>query len=180
MTTALLVLSLLVTLSCISLLIFGSRPPPSGTWDAIIVAGCRVLPDGTPSPALARRVTMAVELYDSGLAPEVVFTGGLGQHGMTEASSAARYATQLGLDIAAIQLESDSTNTRQNASYSALLIGSDARVLVVTDVAHALRCQRLFRRHFRSASAVGAPLPFKRAPLSALRELAANVLETIR
>ncbi|MBC7172504.1 MAG: hypothetical protein H5U40_08770, partial [Polyangiaceae bacterium] len=54
----------------------GARARAHGGYDAIVVAGCRVQPDGTPSRALARRVERAAELHRAGLAPKIFTTGG--------------------------------------------------------------------------------------------------------
>ena len=49
----------------------GRRAPARDRYDAIVVLGCRVRPDGTASPALARRTRHAARLYREGLAPRL-------------------------------------------------------------------------------------------------------------
>ena len=61
-----------------------------GAYDAIVVAGCRVLPDGHPSPALQNRTRQAVNLWRAGPAPTLVFTGGVGRYPPSEARAARR------------------------------------------------------------------------------------------
>src|SRR4051794_31314946 len=53
--------------------------------DAIVVLGARVLPGGIPSGALRARVEKAVELYKKGYAPKLIFSGGVGHNGPSEA-----------------------------------------------------------------------------------------------
>lgn len=140
------------------LLARGAEPPPAGPYDAIVVAGCRVLPSGEPSAALARRAALAHTLFEEGRAPRVVFTGGVGRHGPSEASVAAAHAVSLGLPPAAVMLEERSTSTRENAEYAARILGADARVLVVTDAYHVFRARRVFANVFAHAEGAGVPM----------------------
>lgn len=159
-------LGTLWTMSAIGLDQVGSREPPPGPYDAIIVAGCRVLPDGRPSVALARRVDRAIELWRAGLAPRVVFTGGLGDVGPSEASSAARYAEGRGLVAGTALLEEQSTSTWENARFAADMLertlGRDRSaigVVVVTDRYHVVRAKRVFQRHFGTVEGAGTTGP---------------------
>lgn len=157
----------------------GSRPPPSGTFDAIVVLGCRVMPSGEPSPALARRAQRAAALWREERAPIVVTTGGLGDFPPTEARAAAAIARAHGVPDAAIVLEEASTSTEENARFARALVGAD-RVLLVTDGFHAPRSARIFRRHFREVAV--APVtagPYVRTR-GALREVPLLALELTR
>jgi uncharacterized SAM-binding protein YcdF (DUF218 family) len=155
----------------------GRRSPPPGVHDAIVVAGCRVMADGLPSPALERRTRHAVDLYFQGRAPRLVFTGGRGQAPVSEGEAAARLAQALGVPSEAIVVEDRSTSTEENAAYAASLLsrsGLDAaRILVVSDSYHVFRVRRVFARHFGQVEAVGsAPAPYTRVKGS-LREVLA-------
>lgn len=153
---------------------YGRRQSGGEGYDAIIVAGCRVLPSGEPSLTLRRRTRHAVALHAEGRAPLVIFTGGVGDHAPSEASAAANHAIAQGLPEAAIVLEDRSTSTEENARFAAELIEGE-RVLVVTDAFHVYRTERVFRRHFRQVDgvgSVGATLPRLRG---ALREALAVV-----
>jgi uncharacterized SAM-binding protein YcdF (DUF218 family) len=134
------------------------RPAPLGRWDAIVVLGCRVFPDGQPSNALAQRVRMAAELYAAGRADTIVLTGGRGDAGVVEAEVAAGLAESLGVPRAAMVLETRSTSTEQNARFAAEAI-TGRRVVVVTDAYHVLRSERVFARHFDEAHVVGTVNP---------------------
>lgn len=155
----------------------GGGPAPEGSWDAIVVAGCRVDPTGQPSLALQRRARLGVQLWQEGRAPVVVFTGGLGTYAPTEARAAADYAAGLGLPAEATLLEEGSTSTEENARMAAALLRSEGRpaerVLLVTDAYHTLRAGRVFRRFFPEVRPVGSqPSPSVRAR-GALREVLA-------
>lgn len=150
----------------------GRRPPPDGRWDAIVVLGCGVGPDGRPAPALRHRVERAVALWRQGLAPVIVFTGGLGAHPPSEAEAAAAHARALGLPPSAVRLEDRSTSTEENARFTAAL-HPNARVLVVTDAYHVFRARRVFARHFPAVAAAGSVAPLPSRARGALREVAA-------
>ena len=143
------------TLCALGLDAWGKTQRPSGTYDAIVVAGCRVGPDGLPSPALEWRVRLAVALWHEGWAPRVVFTGGVGTFPPAEAVASATLARTLGLPEAATHIEDRSTSTEENARNAALTLNVQ-RVLVVTDAYHVFRARRLFDRHFEEVDAVGS------------------------
>jgi uncharacterized SAM-binding protein YcdF (DUF218 family) len=148
----------------------GRQSSPTGSYDALVVPGCAVGADGQPSPALDRRVRGAVALYDRGLAPVIVLTGGTGVHGHCEAEAAALLCRGLGVPDAVLRLERTSHSTRENAKFAAEASGG--RVLVVTDAYHVSRCRRVFREYFREADAVasmGREAPMRWQP--ALREV---------
>ena len=154
----------------------GGRPPV-GAYDLIIVAGCRVRPDGQPSLALQRRVDHALRLYAQGHAPKVMVTGGIGDFPPSEAEAAAAYALARGLPEAALLREAESTSTEENAAYAAALVKDHglpaARVLVVTDAYHTFRARRVFARHFAEAEAAGSRPAARVRVRGALREVLA-------
>ncbi|MFK7998657.1 MAG: YdcF family protein [Polyangiales bacterium] len=134
---------------------YGQRAP-AGKFDVIAVAGCRVLETGAPSVALRRRVRVAVRLWKDDIAPQIVFTGGVGDHPPSEAEAAARFAESLGVPRSAMHLESRSTSTEENARFAAEELGSNKRVVVVSSAYHVFRCERVFARHFDEVVGTGA------------------------
>lgn len=132
----------------------------AGEMDAIVVAGCRVMPGGRPSTALRRRAELAARLWHEGKAPLIVLTGGVGENPPSEASVAAEVVVNLGVPRSAIRLEDDSTSTEENARFAARILrdelGRDASVIVVSDSYHVFRCERVFGRHFASATGTGS------------------------
>lgn len=132
----------------------GAAEPPPGPFDYVVVAGAGVLPDGRPSATLAARTRRAAELWRAGAAPKVAFTGGVGDWGAAESAVAADLAAGLGVPREVMVLEARSTSTEENASELHALIG-DARVLVVTDRYHVVRCTRVFGRWFPGPAGVG-------------------------
>jgi uncharacterized SAM-binding protein YcdF (DUF218 family) len=115
---------------------------------------------------------LAVELWRAGLAPTVVFTGGVGDSPPSEARAASAHAVALGLDPGAVVLEERSTTTEENARFAAELVRAE-RVLVVTDAYHVLRCERVFGRHFREVRGVGSVNDLSPRARGAAREVVA-------
>jgi uncharacterized SAM-binding protein YcdF (DUF218 family) len=157
-------------------------PPRSGSRedgaaaDAIVVLGCRLKPDGTASPALARRVACGVALYRQGAAPFLVMSGG-GIGRVPEAEIMRRIAIAAGVPERALIVEPRSRNTFENARETARLLAARGlvSVLLVSDRVHLPRAALLFRRAGLKivGRAAAAPPALLREALPALRELAA-------
>lgn len=169
----------LAVLGSVGLLCLWGLRVPRGTWDLIAVPGAAVYPGGVPSPALRRRVELAVRLWGEGRAPVILMTGGVGRHPPAEADVAAELARALGVPDAAILREGRSTTTDENARLAREVAGPGA-VLVVTDLTHALRATLTFRRHFDRADGVGAPQPRGVLLRAGVRELGALAAYAVR
>jgi uncharacterized SAM-binding protein YcdF (DUF218 family) len=150
-----------------------TRPPPpepGRTYDAIVVLGCRVAPGGTPSYALRRRAAEAARLFHAGVARVVVTTGGVGEHGPSEAEVARGVLVELGVPAERVLLEDASTSTEENALFARRNHGG-ASVVIVTDDYHAFRARRTFERYFDEVAVSTTRTPFARG-----RALAREVL----
>lgn len=112
---------------------------------AIIVLGAAQY-DGRPSPVLAARLDHVVELYQDGVAPTVIVTGGK-QDGdrFTEAAASYRYLREAGIPETAILREEQGLNTwSQLAAATRLLRASGLRsAVLVSDDYHAYRLDRI-------------------------------------
>jgi uncharacterized SAM-binding protein YcdF (DUF218 family) len=138
---------------------YGKRSPaPADRFDAIVVLGCRVMPSGRPSVALAERTRRAIELFHAGHAPRIVFTGGIGDAPVAEAEAAAAIAREHGVPDDAIVIESRSTSTEENARFARELVDAKT-VLLVTDAHHVLRAERVFARYFERVRGAGTTNP---------------------
>ena len=110
------------------------------TVDAIVVLGAAQY-DGRPSPQLAARLDHSIDLWNQGVAPLVVVTGG-NQEGdrFTEASASAQYLVDRGVPAAVIVQEAAGTTTYESlVGARDLLDDSVETVLIVTDPYHAQR-----------------------------------------
>ncbi|MGI8939937.1 MAG: YdcF family protein [Iamia sp.] len=112
--------------------------PPS---DAIVVLGAAQY-DGLPSPILESRLDHALELYQRGVAPTIVVTGGR-QAGdtFTEATTGYNWLREKGVPDEAIRKEVQGTSTFESLSATARFLREDGadEVVLVTDDYHALR-----------------------------------------
>jgi uncharacterized SAM-binding protein YcdF (DUF218 family) len=127
--------------------------------EAIVVLGAAQY-DGTPSPQLAARLDHAADLFERGLAPVVMVTGGK-QPGdrFTEAESSRAYLLDLGVPDEAILLENEGRTTYGSLEHATDLLRADSidQVVLVTDPYHALR-SRLIAEEVGLAAAV-SPTP---------------------
>jgi uncharacterized SAM-binding protein YcdF (DUF218 family) len=153
------------------------RARPAG---AIVILGSRVLRSGQPGPALTRRTRHAVALYQQGLAPLVVCSGGFGDSAPSEAEAACALAAELGVPLGALLLEGQARSTEENALYTAALArarGFDD-VIIVTDGYHLYRAHFLFRQaglqpYPSPAQATVGPMSLPERYARITRELAA-------
>ncbi|MBX3381461.1 MAG: YdcF family protein [Phycisphaeraceae bacterium] len=80
--------------------------------DAILVLGARVYSDGRPSDVLRDRVETACDLYLSGLASRIVFSGGPGDGTVSESVAMRAIAISRGVPSDACILDETGLNTR--------------------------------------------------------------------
>lgn len=138
--------------------------------DAIVVLGAAQY-DGRPSAIFAARLQHAVDLYNSGVARLVVFTGGKepGDR-FTEGGSGARWAEERGVPASAAVIEDQSRTTYQNLSGAKRLLQSRVqdrplRIVVVSDPYHMYRAIT----QARDLGFTAYPSPTRSSPVSASR-----------
>lgn len=83
--------------------------------DAIVVLGARVEPDGRPGPDLMARTAHGVRLFQQGLAPYLVCSGGYHNDRLSAASVACATATRRGVPPERVLLADGSMTTREDA-----------------------------------------------------------------
>ena len=113
--------------------------------DAIVVLGAAQY-DGRPSAILRARLDHAIELYQDGLAPYLVVTGGKAEGDRTtEAASARAYALAKGVPAEAILVEDKGRTTLESLRGVAELLRTHAlkTALFVSDRTHMLRVLRI-------------------------------------
>jgi uncharacterized SAM-binding protein YcdF (DUF218 family) len=118
-----------------------SRRDSARPAQAIVVLGAAQF-NGVPSPILRARLDHACDLYERGLAPVIVVTGGK-QPGdqFTEATSSADYLMEKGVPDEHILREVSGTSSWESlAAASSFLKERDiSRVLLVSDPFHSFR-----------------------------------------
>jgi uncharacterized SAM-binding protein YcdF (DUF218 family) len=129
------------------------------TADAIVVMGAAQY-DGRPSELFESRLRHAVNLFNDGLAPILVVTGGK-QEGdrTTEAAVAREFAIRNGVPEASILSENQGRNTIESVrSVGRLFREHDlARAVFVSDPSHMLRVLRIASDE--GIEAYGSPTP---------------------
>ncbi|KIL98582.1 Protein of unknown function DUF218 [Paramagnetospirillum magnetotacticum MS-1] len=121
---------------------------PVDSFDAAIILGAMVRPDGSPSPALARRVELGVRLARDGKVAHLLMSGGAVRHTTPEAHVMRAMALQSGLDPDRLHVEDASRNTIGNALMSRPMIEARGwtRLLIITDACHMARALYIFHR----------------------------------
>lgn len=155
---------LLGVLACVGTLaamaVSGSRAAPQPA-DVIIILGARVYPDRL-STSLRARLDLGLELYQAGLAKQIIVSGGQGpDEPTTEALAMQAYLVRRGVDQQAIHLEQDSYSTYDNLFFSRQIMqeqGFGSALLVTSDY-HVLRSRLIAKRLGIASTAAAAPLP---------------------
>ena len=142
-------LLLLIWAASLGAVLVWERHDESRPAGAIVVLGAAQYV-GRPSPVLRARLDHAIDLWNRGLAPMLIVTGGKGTGDTTsEAAVSQRYAVQRGVPSRKILLETEGRTTSESMAGVAALMGSQGRrdVLLVSDPFHMLRLTILARRH---------------------------------
>jgi uncharacterized SAM-binding protein YcdF (DUF218 family) len=117
--------------------------------DAIVVMGAAQY-QGKPSPVLRARLDHALALWQRGLAPRLLLTGGIGEGDTASEAAASRvYVMSHGVPDTAILLENDGRTSAQSlrAAVDLLHARGLSTAVVVSDPFHMLRLEILGRRY---------------------------------
>ena len=146
-----------------------------------VIFGARLRPDGSPGPALERRVAGALAAATGHADAHFLITGAQPRAGRTEAAVMHDLLQRAGIADSRILVENAAPNTRSSAIYCAAILRTRptlSPVLVCSDRFHQARCVLLLRACGVMARA--APMPDERATMRRqlwlyhrLRELAA-------
>lgn len=119
-----------------------------GSADAIVILGCKVNLNGSPSNRLKARLNRGYDLYKQGLSRKIVVSGGIGKEGYSEARVMADYLIGLGVPASDIFLDENAKNTRQTAIFAKRLAKDHGfqSVLVVSQYFHITRTKLAFRK----------------------------------
>ena len=144
---------------------------------AIVVLGAAHW-NGRPSNVLRARLDHALELYEAGLAPTIVVTGGMGERDtQSEAMVAHRYLVSHDVPPASLVVRPEGRNTRESmGSVAEWANDRDIhRVLLVSDPFHMARLKA--EAHAVDLQAYTSPThtsPISTRPLQELEYLAAE------
>lgn len=146
-------------------------PSPEGEG-TVVILGCK---DG--SAALQARIDAAADYLHSHPGTVAIASGGLGEKEWRPEAEAIRSGLeQRGIASSRVYLETQSTNTKENLSYSYAIISSEPlnpTLILVTERYHMFRAIRIARQQGIAAYAVPAKTPWYLLSASYGRELLA-------
>ena len=126
--------------------------PPIGDFDTIIVLGAQVKADGTPSVALERRLTAALEEYQKQPMLMIVCGAQGSDEPRAEGDVMRDWLIEHGVAASDIEAETGSFNTRQNLGYAQSIMDDRGltEALIVTSDYHVPRAGAVQTgRHYR-------------------------------
>ncbi len=123
--------------------------------DCIIVLGCQVRDNGTPSPMLRDRLQRGVELYDLGAAPKLLMSGDHSREDYDEVGAMKRFAVEAGVPSADVFMDHAGFSTYETMYRAKEMFGAE-KVLVVTQEYHLYRSLYIARQLGMEAYGVSA------------------------
>lgn len=133
-----------------------NAPEPA---DVLIVLGAQVYRDGSPSPALRRRLNVAVALYEGGYADTIITTGAQGgNEPMPEADAMKAYLVANGVPQDAVLCDPNSYNTIQNITNAKAIMRAEgfSTAIVVTSDYHLWRALSICKKAGVPATGAGS------------------------
>ena len=159
-------------------------PEPDQDW--LIVLGCGLKKDGTPTPLLRGRLDLALSFYrdqleKTGKKARFVVSGGQGPDEVCSEAAAMRdYLLSQGVAEEDILVEDRSGDTAENMLFSKRLIGAEApeaKVAFFTTNYHVFRAGLKARQAKLRAVGMGAPTKWYFWPNAAVREFVGLLTE---
>ena len=123
--------------------------------DCIIVLGCQVKSDGTPSHMLQDRLERGIALYKLGAAPKIIMSGDHGQTEYDEVNTMKQYAIDAGVPSSDIFMDHAGFSTYETVVRAKEIFGAK-RVIIVTQEYHLYRALYIAKQFGLDAWGVGA------------------------
>ena len=106
--------------------------------DCIVVLGCLVRNDGTPSHMLEDRLKQSVALYQKGAAPKLLMSGDHGRVSYDEVDAMKRYAVDAGIASEDVFMDHAGFSTYETVYRAKAIFGAD-KIIIVTQRYHLYR-----------------------------------------
>lgn len=143
--------------------------------DCVVVLGCQVRSDGSPSHMLEDRLKRSVALYQTGAAPKLLMSGDHGRQEYDEVDTMKRYAVDAGVPSADVFMDHAGFSTYETM-YRAKEIFGAKKILIVTQQYHLYRALYIARELGLEAYGVSADYRRYSGQLSRdIREILARV-----
>ena len=120
------------------LIITSAEATEQSDVSCIVVLGCQVWDDGTPSAILKDRLNRAIELYKLGVAPKIIMSGDHGQVDYDEVNAMKQFAVEKGVPSEDIFMDHAGFSTYETM-YRAKEIFDADKIVVVTQEYHLYR-----------------------------------------
>ena len=101
--------------------------------NCIIVLGCKVKDDGSPSDMLKDRMKRAIELYEQGVAPKILMSGDHGQTNYNEVMTMKQYAIDAGVPSEDIFMDHAGFSTYETMYRAKEVFGVEKAIVVTQD-----------------------------------------------
>ena len=145
-----------------------------GEFDCILVLGCQVWADGSPSKMLRDRIDRGLELYQAGAAPKILMSGDHGTIGYDEVNAMKRIATDAGVASEDVFMDHAGFSTYESI-YRARDVFQCKRILIVSQEYHLYRALYCAKSLGLDACAVAAEdIRYRGQLYRDLREIAAR------
>ena len=128
-----------------------------GDVDCILVLGCGVYADGTPSAMLTDRLKQSIALYNAGAAPKILMSGDHGQANYDEVNTMKQYAIDAGVPSSDIFMDHAGFSTYESI-YRAKDIFGAKKIIIVTQRYHLHRALHIANAFGLEAYGVSADL----------------------
>ncbi len=113
--------------------------------DCILVLGCRVYEDGTPSHMLEDRLLQGIALYEAGTAPKLLMSGDHGQREYDEVNAMKQFAVEKGIASSDVFMDHAGFSTYESL-YRAKEVFGVKKVIIVTQEYHLHRALYIARQ----------------------------------
>lgn len=125
--------------------------------DCILILGCGIRDDGTPSAMLRDRLRRGVELYQLGAAPKLLMTGDHGRENYDEVYTMKAFALDKGVPSEDVFMDHAGFSTYESM-YRAKEIFQADKIIIVTQTYHLFRSIHIARSLGMEAYGVDADL----------------------
>lgn len=126
--------------------------------DCVVVLGCQVRADGTPSHMLEDRLKRSVALYELGAAPKLLMSGDHGTQQYNEVDAMKQYAVDAGIPSADVFMDHAGFSTYETMSRAIHVFEAD-KIIIVTQKYHLYRA--LYVARAMGIEAYGVPADYR-------------------
>ena len=125
--------------------------------DCILVLGCLVRSDGSPSDMLADRLSVGVSLYESGVSHRLLMSGDHGRAEYDEVNAMKQYAVEQGVPSERVFMDHAGFSTYESIYRAKEIFGAD-KIVIVTQEYHLYRALHIANALGLEAYGVAADL----------------------